>query len=177
MKTGVTLETKHSNGNCLASWCCNHVLQVLYNPKQPATFESNRWHTSTNPDITFCPSINGNVPERKVLSCFPQSQHRPSLIKVPSLIQRCKSLPIPRWNFRKADWNKFKETTQQLTESLPAPSKENINQAYQAFSKSLFKAAKQSIPRGYQKSFIPMWDNERSKLFEEIQPADNPESA
>ena len=168
---------KNSNGNYLASWYCNYDLQVPYNREQLATFKFSKWHTSTNPDITFCTSINGNVPEREVLIRFPQSQHRPSLIKVPSLNQRCESLPIPRWNFRKANWNKFKETTKHLTESLAVPSKENINQAYQAFTKSLLKPAKQSIPRGYRKSFIPMWYDECSKLFKEFQSADNLESA
>ena len=106
--------TSDSNGKCLADWCSNHDLQVLYNPKQSATFESGRWQTSTNRDITFCTTISGNVPEREVLNRFPRSQHRPSLIKVPSLIHFCKSRPIPRWNFRKANWSKFKETAQNL---------------------------------------------------------------
>jgi len=73
-------QSSNPNGENLANRTSNYNLQVVYDPKQPATFESRRWHTGTNPDVTFCTTVNGVTPTREVLDRFPLSQHCPYLI-------------------------------------------------------------------------------------------------
>ena len=43
---------------------------------------------------------------------------------------------------------------------LPTPSPSNLNEVYKRFTLVLKTAAKASIPRGSQKSYIPTWDDE-----------------
>jgi len=59
---------------------------------------------------------------------------------------------VKRWNFRKADWNRFCLLTGESIKRLPPLDTPNIERAYQDFCKSLLSAAKQCIPRGSRKS-------------------------
>ena len=155
----------NKNGRTLANWCSNNNLTILFDPKQPASFEFGRWRSKTNPDVTFSTPIRDTIPTRTILDRFPRSQHRPSLIQIPPLIFPTTSTPVPRWNFRKADWSKFKQLCTGLAEQLPLPCKTNINSVYQVFTSNLKAAARLSIPRGFRKSYIPTWDENCSNLY------------
>ena len=152
----------NQNGNLLAHWLCTNNLHTLYDQKQPNSFQTARWNSGTNPDVTFSTHLRGIIPTREVLEQFPQSQHRPSLIRTMPLISFTRSAPIPRWNFRKADWERYEDLNNNLTNSLPAPRMDNINFAYKQFTQTLKTVAKQTIPRGFRKSYIPTWDEECS---------------
>jgi len=91
------------------------------------------------------------------------------------LISFTRSAPIPRWNFRKADWERYEDLNNNLTNSLPAPRMDNINFAYKQFTQTLKTVAKQTIPRGFRKSYIPTWDEECSRLYKEYLSADSPD--
>ena len=68
--------------------------------------------------------------------------------------------PVKRWNFRKADWKRFCLLTSESVERLPPPGTPNIERAYQDFCKCLLFFAKQCIPRGRRKNYVPCWDKE-----------------
>jgi len=72
---------------------------------------------------------------------------------------------MKRWNFRKADWKRFCLLTDESVERLPPPDTSNIERAYQDFCESLLSAAKQCIPRGRRKNYVPYWDKECETLY------------
>ena len=80
-----------ADGECLVGWANTSNLALLHNPTDAASFHSDRWNTSTNPDLAFV-SIDwdSRLPDRHVLEKFPRSQHRPSLITPPRLAR-----PVP----------------------------------------------------------------------------------
>ena len=53
---------------------------MLFDLKQPGSFCSAKWKTTTNPDLAF---VNGNapIPHQTILEPFPNSQRRPSVIE------------------------------------------------------------------------------------------------
>ena len=106
-------------GEQLADWASNNDLMLLYDNKEPKTFLSAIWNSTTNPDLTFTSQDrNSNLPSvtHRVGKKFPRFQHRPSFIKHPALISPCISTPVSRWNFRKADWKKFTNATSKLSD-------------------------------------------------------------
>ena len=153
------------NGVHLANWYSLSNLHNLYGPKQSPTFFSGRWKRGTNPDLTLCSNADGAIPMIEVLNPFPRSQHRPSLIFNPPILPFVKSRSIPRWNFPKVDWDKFRLLTDKCADNLPTPTKDNLNLAYSEFTTLLKAAAKDSIPRGYRKSYIPNRDTECEKRY------------
>ena len=67
------------DGVALEDWASASGVQLLFDPKQPDSFHSGRWNTTSNPDLAFA-NLNGPSPHRTILDPFPRSQHRPSLI-------------------------------------------------------------------------------------------------
>ena len=154
-----------SDGENLAVWAANNSLALLYDPKGAASFHSGRWKTGTNPDLAFASvGVDNRLPDRRVLGKFPRSQHRPSLITMPKLVDLVPSEPVKRWNFRKANWKHYCLFTNKSTRHLPSPYTNNVDEAYQDFCGLLVKAAKKSIPRGRRNSYKPCWDVECEKL-------------
>ena len=154
------------NGECLAGWASINCLALLYNAKDAASFYSGRWNTGTNPDLTFA-SVGPNscLPDRRVHKKFPRSQHRPSFITPPRFAMAVPSMPVKRWNFRKAKWSQYIALTNKFAKTLLPPDSLDVYAVYQDFCNTIKKAAKQTIPRGYRNNYIPCWDAECESLY------------
>ena len=149
------------DGECLADWASINCLALLYNAKDAASFYSGRWNTGTNPDLAFASaSPNSCIPDRRVLEKFPRSQHRPSLTTPPRFAMAVPSMPVKRWNFRKAKWSHYIALTNKFAKTLLPPDSLDVNAAYQEFCNTIKKAAKKTIPCVYQNNYIPCWDAE-----------------
>ena len=143
----------------LDSWATSNNLGLLYDPRETVSLSSHRWKVGTNPDLSFTSfGQDSRLPDRRVIGNFPRSQHRPSLITPPKLNVPAHSDPVKQWNFRKANWKRFCLLTDESVERLPPPDTPGIERAYQDFCESLLSAAKQCIPRGRRKNYVPYWD-------------------
>ena len=143
------------DGECLAGWASINCLALLYNAKDAASFYSGRWNTGTNPDLAFASvGPNSRLPDRRVLDKFPRSQHRPSLITPPRFAMAVPSMPVERWNFRKAKWSHYIALTNKFAKTLLPPDSPDVDAAYQDFCNTIKKAAKKTIPRGYRNNYI-----------------------
>ena len=75
------------------------------------------------------------------------------------------SMPVKRWNFRKAKWSHYIALTNKFAKTLLPPDSLDVDAAYQDFCNTIKKAAKKSIPRGYRNNYIPCWDAECKFLY------------
>ena len=133
------------DGECLAGWASINCLALLYNAKDAASFYSGRWNTGTNPDLAFASvGPNSRLPDRRVLDKFPRSQHRPSLITPPRFAMAVPSMPVKRWNFRKAKWSHYIALTNKFAKTLLPPDSLDVDAAYQDFCNTIKKAAKKT---------------------------------
>ena len=154
------------DGECLAGWASVNCLALLYNAKDAASFYSGRWNTGTNPDLAFASvGPNSRLPDRRVLEKFPRSQHRPSLITPPRFAMAVPSMPVKRWNFRKAKWSHYIALKNKFAKTLLPPDTLDVDAAYQDFCNTIKKATKKTIPRGYRNTYIPCWDAECESLY------------
>jgi len=150
----------------LDSWPTCNNLDMLNNPKESASFFTHRWNVGTNPDLAFSSfGQDSRLPDRRVLGKFPRSQHRPSLRTPPKLKVPAHSDPVKRRKSRKAYWKRFCLLTDESVERLPPPDTSNIERAYQDFCESLLFAAKQCIPRGRRKNYVPCWNKECETFY------------
>ena len=110
--------------------------------------------------------------KREILKLFPRSQHSPIMIYYGLQIPIVRSIPKPRWNYQKADWNKFSlYLDKNLRYVSPLP------KSYDEFVKSIKNAAKSSIPRGYRRTYIPGWDENCEQLYDEYNNSEDPVKA
>ena len=154
----------------MSAWLTKQVLVALpsyiYNAKDAANFYSGRWNIGTNPDLAFA-SVGPNscLPDRRVFKKFPSSQHRPLLITIPSFALSVPSMPVKRWNFRKAKWSHYIALTNKFAKTLLPPDSLDVDAAYQDFCNVIKNAAKKNIPRGYRSKYIPCWDAKCESLY------------
>ena len=156
MLIGVTLTT--------GGWASINCLALLYNAKDAASFYSSRWNIDTNPDLAFASvGPNSRLPDRRVLEKFPMSQHRPSLITPPRFVMAVPSMPVKRWNFRKAKWSNYIALTNKFAKTLlPADSLDVDAAITRTFVTPLRKQPKRC---GYRNNYIPCWDAECESLY------------
>ena len=81
-------------------------------------------------------------------------------------------MPVKRWNFRKAKWSHYIALTNKSAKTLLPSDSLDVDVAYQDFRNTIKKAAKKTIPRGYQTNYIPCWDAECESLYKYF-PADS----
>ena len=163
------------NGEKLVSWARNGELQLVHDSKDRRTFYSKAHRTETNPDLCFVSSDIEGFPlpvQRKVLPAFPNSQHRPIILEIGVNVPIITSVPRPRWNFRKANWNQYSSLLDAAVRFIP-PSPQN----YDRFNNLVINVAKKCIPRGYRKEYIPCWNEDSDRLYEEFQENEDPETA
>ena len=93
-----------TDGDFLVDLASTAEATLLYDPKEPHTFYSAQWNSTTNPDLAFAKWHNNQpFPVRHIPDMFPRSHHRPSLITIPSLVQPVQGRDASLLCFRKAN--------------------------------------------------------------------------
>ncbi|KAJ8356514.1 hypothetical protein SKAU_G00193080 [Synaphobranchus kaupii] len=145
-------------------WISNNDRYLLHYAKQPGTFHSSRWRRDYNPDLCFTSKTDNRHPlytSRKILPHFPHHQHRPALIHIGVQIPVISSKPLPRWNFRKADWKGF---TQEVEEKIIRL--EPVPKNYKSFCMILKAAAKNTFPEASAKTSLLAGSEDLLKQYE-----------
>lgn len=163
------------NGEAVVDWASNNELCLILDPKDRRTFLSKAHGTESNPDLCFVSADNEGFPlrvSRTVLPAFPNSQHRPVILEIGASIPIVSSIPRPRWNFRKADWKQFSHMLDAAVRFIP-PMPTN----YDRFNNLVIAIAKNCVPRGYRKEYIPCWNEDSDRLYAEFLDTESPEVA
>jgi hypothetical protein len=71
--------------------------------------------------------------------------------------------PIPRWNYKRADWTKFVAESEVLCGKIYFQ-KKSMGETAEAFTKAILHAAQESIPQGARKDYKPYWTQELQDL-------------
>ena len=74
-------------------------------------------------------------------------------------------MTVKRWNFRKAKCSHYIALTNKFAKTLLPPDSLDVDAAYQDFCNTIKKAAKKTIPRGYQNNYNLCWDAECKSLY------------
>ena len=142
----------------MLGWESINRLALLYNAKDAASFYSGRWNTGTNPDLAFANvDPNSRLLDRRVLDKFSGHNIDLRLLHHQDLLCSAKHA-CKRWNFCKTKWSHYIALTNKFAKTLLPPDSLDVDAAYQDFCNTMKKAAKKSIPRGYQNNYIPCWD-------------------
>jgi hypothetical protein len=92
--------------------------------------------------------------KRKVLDQLACSDHQPVNQVIDLNLSTPYHKPIPRWDYKRADWNKFIVLSEGLCREINFQ-KKRIRETAEAFNKVILRAALESIPRGARKDYNP----------------------
>lgn len=157
-----------TDGEAVENWAASNNFTLLHNPKDKCTFMSARWRKGYNPDLAFVSSRHFGSFERTVNDPIPKSQHRPVTLSTRPAVRAMESNGIPRFNFRKANWESF---TKDLDDRIQSIEADPVN--YATFQKLVWDVAKKNIPRGCRKTYIPCLNDQSKELYKKYTEAFN----
>ncbi|GFR81082.1 RNA-directed DNA polymerase from mobile element jockey [Elysia marginata] len=130
-------------------------LIILQDRDSPPTLLHRANSTLSRPDLTILSSDLHHKHNIQVLDDI-GSDHLPILT---TLHQPCskKFERKTRWNFKKANWCRFKETTDNLLTAIK-PTNDDPNLLCSQITEGILKAAADCIPRGCRKAYKPFWN-------------------
>ena len=99
------------------------------------------------------------IASRTVLSQLGGSDHKPIKISLDLQYRTQKTSTFPRWNYKKAKWERLSKPADQFTQRINNK-RQNLNTKIKAFNQAVLKAAQESIPRGARKNYKPYWTEE-----------------
>lgn len=152
-------------GEDIEAWQDENHLLLANDPNDQDTFYSRRWRTTTTPDLAFATADIHSQLTRTVGAQLGGSDHRPVILTI-SANNNHPSQP-PRWNYKKAQWGLFGIRTNELTKDIPLEGR-NINNIVKDFNSSIMKAAKETIPRGARKDYVPYWTDKLQAAHDEL---------
>lgn len=138
------------NGDLVEAWADNNQLSLIHDPKLPSSFNSGRWKRGFNPDIGFVSQNIAALTSKKVLDPIPHTQHRPISLEINAAIRPQSVAFRRRFNFRKANWEKFTADLDSAITSIDATPSGYVN-----FVDALRRVSRKTIPRGCRSSYIP----------------------
>ena len=150
-------------GKALQDWVDDNELVLIYDPTGRGTYSRPNCPEQYTPDLTLVTrDAQGNqlAVTREILDDFPRSRHRPTLVTTGSVLASEQRLLLPRWNFRRADWEGYSAYVEENVRSIPSNS-ESVTR----FSRLLVASAKRFIPRGARKYYTPCWTEESERLY------------
>ena len=103
--------------------------------------------TTTNPNLAFA-----SIGPRRFLEKFLIITS--TFADPPRFALAVPSMPVKRWNFRNAKWNRYIDLTNKFANTFLPPDSLNVNAAYQDFHNIIKKAAKKLSHAGIETTII-----------------------
>ena len=143
-------------GKQVEALCNGSNMVLMQNSQSEATLLHRRTGTMSRPDLTM---ISADIADNCKVSVLEDigSDHKPILtsLKYP---KKKKQRRKPLWNYRKANWTKYKSLTDNSLAELDMNA--DLEKMYSGITKAILTAAKKAIPRGNRKRYSPFWNAE-----------------
>ena len=123
-------------GEEVEDWQIENKLVLLNDPDDPPTFYSRRWMTCTTPDLAFATNDIARITTRTVLDQLAGSDHRPVKISLDLDYKPQESKTCPRWNYKRAKWEKFSQLTDEYTQDIRIKN-QDINKKIRTFNQAI----------------------------------------
>ena len=148
----------HNNtGRKIEEICQSSNLELLQDEDSTKTLLHRRHGTLHRPDLTLVSADLYNHCSEEVLEDI-SSDHRPILTKI-NLVKQKQRKRRTRWNFKKANWDLFKETAEN-TITLENLNQKSIDTLNDELTTAILGAANKSIPRGCRNHYKPFWNQQ-----------------
>ena len=93
------------------------------------------------------------------------SDHRPILTSI-LLKKKKKYKQKTKWNFKKANWDLYKEESKHRLQSVLTSDHASADDLCDEVTKNILEAATKSIPRGCRKHYKPFWSEDLQKAVD-----------
>ena len=148
----------NTTGRIVEEVCCTTNLCLVQNSSTPPTLQHRVYKTLHRPDLTLLSSDLLNKYQYEVIAGIGLSDHSPMITRISSTNKQTYK-PKTRWNFKRASWDIYKESSNKLLGEIDMTS-EDTEKTYDAITSAILKAASLSIPKGCRQKYKPFWSDE-----------------
>ena len=135
----------------------------------PLVSPGRAWKTTSHPDLAAMATEDiQKQRERTVQDQLGGSDHLPILLHLTSTQPPLTARKDPSWNYKRADWQTFKELTDKFTEDADMSQDKSLNDNVSSLTNAILKAAIRSIPRGRRADYKPYWSSTIQKLHDQL---------
>ena len=99
------------------------------------------------------------------LKSFPGHNINLHLLHHQCLLWQCQACLLSNGTSTRPKWSHYIALTNKFAKTLLLPDSLDVDVAYQDFCNTIKKAAKKTIPRGYQNNYILCWDAKCESLY------------
>ena len=155
----INIKGSDNGGEQIEHLLLNHNYCCL-NEEDSPTYFSRTHGTFSSVDLSLCSSSIVDIFEWHVLNDNYTSDHYPIII---SHLDKCPPPQLPKYNFDRADWEKYNRITENIKEFQNTKGHEEINNYFTEF---IINAANESIPLisySSSKRTVPWWSEDLSQ--------------
>nr|KAG5710959.1 hypothetical protein BaRGS_013693 [Batillaria attramentaria] len=160
--------TMDARGEDLEDWMMEKQLTLINQPDDKPTCYSRAWKTLSTPDVAMATDDIHRITTRTVQTQLGGSDHLPVILNISTEGCRTHSMR-PSWNLKRANWEHFSHKTDTLTNAVEESA--DLNKNVKLFTTAILQAAKETIPRGKRKDYIPHWSKEVDTLHTKLSKA------
>jgi ribonuclease HI len=158
--------TYNQRGHDVEDLCNASNLKLMQSKKTPPTLLHRAHGTTSRPDLTMVSADILDKTTIKVLGDLGGSDHKPTLITYAKLCGKAKPMRKKLWNFKKANWKKYQNLTDDTLEKIQKDN-QSISIEYKNICKAILDGARKHIPRGFRKKYKPFWNPELEEAVKE----------
>ena len=147
----------NQTGKFIETFCNTTNLFRMQDSETPPTHFHRVHKTLNRPDLTLVSADLMQKTSSKVTDGIGSSDHFPTIVTIEAPCPR-KFEKWTRWNFKKANWEEYKTTSNTLLKELDL-SGSDVNKNTTIITEAILTAAKKCIPRGCRSNYKPFWNN------------------
>ena len=157
----------NAKGENVEQWMTDNQLVLINKPDDDPSYYSRAWKTNSTPDLAIATDNIHKIAQREVCKQLGGSDHKPIIIDIERCGSKQDKLP-PSWNYKKANWDLFKQLSDDYTRSIET---NKVEQSSKEWTAAVLKAAQESIPRGRRRDYKPFWNKELEDLHNKLSSA------
>ena len=159
-------ETSDPRGDEIQDWMTDNKLILINKPDDKPSYFSRAWKKTSTPDIAMASEDVQKKTTRTVNDQLGGSDHLPITLLISDMkTNSANSRRKASWNFKKADWQKFKTEAENLRKITFT---QDLNKNTKTLTQHILNAAKKSIPRGFRKEYKPYWSKTLETKHQEL---------
>ena len=147
---------QNPTGNFIETFCNTTNLFRMQDSDTPPTHFHRVHKTMNRPDLTLVSADLMAKTTAEVKDGIGSSDHLPIVIKIENPV-KAKFKRWTRWNFKKAQWDKYKATSDKLLGEIDLED-QDIDRLNRKVTEAIMAAAEQCIPRGCRAKYKPFWN-------------------
>ena len=147
----------------MEDWIITNQMVLINRPDEPHTYYSRAWRKPSCPDITIARDDVPKITKRHVEQQLGGGDHKPVLLVIKQDLQQASRKLCPSWNYKRANWPEFCKNADENCRNQKME-QHHLNGKVKQFTGAILSSAKEAIPRGRRRDYIPGWNAQLQEL-------------